>query len=1441
MDRAKAAARKDKAAAAGKETAVSRAVALDDTALLLAAVGSFRKEGSDASRMLDQEMSTRLLHLACKHDAVQCARLLLEGGHGITASPVDARDQLTRTPLQVAAEAHSARCIELLLSKNARTDLKLVDGRPLLALEIALLSRRAQVKWSLDNSIEDLLSSLQEKKCHLVPCVGSECSEALAEKTREVGEVAYRYAMEGRVTVLAMLLLVAEEKISAPVSVVIEGVRTKKSIYYSIVDEALSIGDAPARDSNERRKALLSEIQLLNQFGAALWRDRNIDKRSLPPLLKAAKLPKWAIKDIERCCRGFLWKGQEEVSGGHCLVAWRVVCRPVECGGLGIRDIDRFGKALRLKWEFNRLEQEDRPWTMVRWKSDKDVRDIFNSVAQHIVGDGNRTDFWRGKWLPRGGSIANNWPILFSFVGRTKITVAQGLLNNRWVRDLQGSLSNRALVDYLALWDELQLVSLQSGEADSVLWRFSANGVFSASSAYEFLFSTSIKCPHGELIWKTKAPARVRFFLWLAVKGRCLTADNLSKRGWPHDPTCLLCQSAPEDCNHLLVKCPFTNRVWQQLKAWVNVTFPLPAQLGMELADWWHCARRCFQMRFRTAFDSLFMLVGDVNVTKMLLMGDVDVNEADPEGNTALHWCLSGSSSTQEPRIVWLLLKNGARVFQGNKLGLTPVHSAAAKGNYKALQSLLLHAQDCVDTPSKTKETPLFLAVKNGSLDCVKLLLRSGASTKVQNLSFTGLKTSASHRDFRSSNEYLTEFFTAEFGPMEEAVVIGIRMGDRVQSRGFGFVKFKREEDVISAKETHHVYMLGKRVEVKDAVARGSLPSEIQKTSSFRHHNQEVPKVTHHLLGGELKEEHYIRKRRPLPEKCLPSWFFIFRKWLPGFLADATERLGDRYPLSSLKGDFRAICRMELDHSTLGYPKLSDFMRSLPGICRMCVVPVGSGPATHKVLLPPVSRPKYVPLLVPFSFDHDELPESVSDHQFPMSPLTTNITEDSPRNTDSQHGDTCSESNAESQQDSASTDNGSQLYTSIEPVSTRKLDVVEPLPARTPDRVEPQKIGSDPARKTISLESGLGVQIFIGNGSANLSLQVDVKKDVEYMLMLYQKRTGISSRNIYFVYRGKRLRLNRSLLSYGVQKDSTVNVRSRILGGAGTSLEEYLHKHKNSLVKKTALYDGRFFPELTPRSSILLRTWVLCFTKAFKERHCWEPKCELSHFKVINGHVKVSTPAKGNLTTHFLQENLSFLAKTLKDFFRTIGTNLVSEYPPYFEYFMKFILKIDLPCVPHLQKVIIELNLCFMDSYMRGVLTVRLKQKFDSLPPKQRATLIDKINHITWDTSRMPNLSTIPVFDKIIKKAKDDGEPYFIENSVNFEFKAFNGFRLSRDAPIHAPQHRFIITKSDSMLYYVPSYKNSKMYGRKSGKANELKLHNNHHRSSRSRMKGGKQ
>jgi hypothetical protein len=48
---------------------------------------------------------------------------------------------------------------------------------------------------------------------------------------------------------------------------------------------------------------------------------------------------------------------------------------------------------------------------------------------------------------------------------------------------------------------------------------------------------------------------------------------------------------------------------------------------------------------------------------------------------------------------------------------------------------------------------------------------------------------------------------------------------------------------------------------------------------------------------------------------------------------------------------------VELDHVSLGFEKLSDFVRSFPELCRMKIVPVGRGPATHMVLLPPHTRP----------------------------------------------------------------------------------------------------------------------------------------------------------------------------------------------------------------------------------------------------------------------------------------------------------------------------------------------------------------------------------------------------------------------------------------------------------------------------------------------------
>jgi hypothetical protein len=58
-------------------------------------------------------------------------------------------------------------------------------------------------------------------------------------------------------------------------------------------------------------------------------------------------LPPWAIKQINKRRRAFLWKGSDEAKGGNCMLAWPKVCRPPELGGLGFLDLKLFGYALR--------------------------------------------------------------------------------------------------------------------------------------------------------------------------------------------------------------------------------------------------------------------------------------------------------------------------------------------------------------------------------------------------------------------------------------------------------------------------------------------------------------------------------------------------------------------------------------------------------------------------------------------------------------------------------------------------------------------------------------------------------------------------------------------------------------------------------------------------------------------------------------------------------------------------------------------------------------------------------------------------------------------------------------------------------------------------------------------------------------------------------------
>ena len=75
---------------------------------------------------------------------------------------------------------------------------------------------------------------------------------------------------------------------------------------------------------------------------------------SSPPVyhLTAFSEQKWLVKRIDRLRRSFLWRGEtsDKVYGGHSIVNWPTTCRPKFKGGLGILDLERFARALILRW-----------------------------------------------------------------------------------------------------------------------------------------------------------------------------------------------------------------------------------------------------------------------------------------------------------------------------------------------------------------------------------------------------------------------------------------------------------------------------------------------------------------------------------------------------------------------------------------------------------------------------------------------------------------------------------------------------------------------------------------------------------------------------------------------------------------------------------------------------------------------------------------------------------------------------------------------------------------------------------------------------------------------------------------------------------------------------------------------------------------------------------
>ncbi len=153
---------------------------------------------------------------------------------------------------------------------------------------------------------------------------------------------------------------------------------------------------------------------------------------------------------------------------------------------------------------------------------------------------------------------------------------------------------------------------------------------------------------------------------------------------------------------------------------------------------------------------------GEIEAVRALLKQGADVNAAQGDGMTALHWAaVSGNAQMAEMlmyaganlkavtrigdytalhlaskagnvAVLQALLEAGSDVAAVTSSGgATPLHFAAASGNGEAIAALLDHGAAVNARESAWGQTPLMFAAAYNRVDAVKLLLQRGADAKI--------------------------------------------------------------------------------------------------------------------------------------------------------------------------------------------------------------------------------------------------------------------------------------------------------------------------------------------------------------------------------------------------------------------------------------------------------------------------------------------------------------------------------------------------------------------------------------------------------------------------------------------------------------------------------------------------------------------------------------
>jgi uncharacterized protein len=119
---------------------------------------------------------------------------------------------------------------------------------------------------------------------------------------------------------------------------------------------------------------------------------------------------------------------------------------------------------------------------------------------------------------------------------------------------------------------------------------------------------------------------------------------------------------------------------------------------------------------------------GDRQAVRAALSRKADVNVAQVDGTTALHWAVD----RDDLEMVDLLIRAGARVDARTREGVMPLQLAAVNGSAQMLDRLLKAGADPNAALTAASDTAVMMAARTGKAEAIRVLVESGANVNAK-------------------------------------------------------------------------------------------------------------------------------------------------------------------------------------------------------------------------------------------------------------------------------------------------------------------------------------------------------------------------------------------------------------------------------------------------------------------------------------------------------------------------------------------------------------------------------------------------------------------------------------------------------------------------------------------------------------------------------------